>query len=67
MVVLLSPLASIVWMVSAAALVFLVLLGVAGARAGGAPVGKSVARVVFWGALAMAVTAGVGLLFGATV
>jgi VIT1/CCC1 family predicted Fe2+/Mn2+ transporter len=65
--VVLSPLASIVWTVSAAALVFLAVLGVLGARAGGAPVGKSVVRVVFWGALAMAVTAGVGLLFGATV
>ncbi|HEU4649904.1 MAG TPA: VIT family protein [Croceibacterium sp.] len=64
--VVLSPLDSIVWTVSAAALVFLAVLGVLGARAGGAPVGKSVVRVVFWGALAMAVTAGVGLLFGAT-
>lgn len=66
-VVLLSPPASIVWMVSSAAMVFLGLLGVAGAKAGGAPVGKSVARVMFWGALAMAVTAGVGLAFEATV
>jgi VIT1/CCC1 family predicted Fe2+/Mn2+ transporter len=65
--VVLSPAASIVWTVSAAALVFLALLGVLGARAGGARVGRSVVRVVFWGALAMAVTAGVGLLFGATV
>ena len=66
LVVLLTPLASIAWAVSGAALVFLAVLGVLGARAGGAPVAKSVARVVFWGALAMAVTAGVGLLFGAT-
>jgi VIT1/CCC1 family predicted Fe2+/Mn2+ transporter len=66
LVVLLSPRASIVWTVSAAALVFLAVLGVLGAKAGGAPMTKSVARVVFWGALAMAVTAGVGLLFGAT-
>ena len=64
--VVLSPSDSIVWTVSAAALVFLAVLGVLGARAGGAPVGKSIARVMFWGALAMAVTAGVGLLFGAT-
>ena len=66
-VVLLSPLSAIVWTVSAAALVFLAVLGVFGARAGGAPLGKSVVRVVFWGALAMAVTAGVGWAFGATV
>lgn len=62
--VLLSPLSLLVWTVSGAALLFLALLGVLGARAGGAPVGRSVARVTFWGALAMAVTAGVGALFG---
>lgn len=62
--VLLSPLDVVVWTVSGAALVFLALLGVLGARAGGAPVGRAVARVTFWGALAMAVTAGVGALFG---
>ncbi|MEI6197463.1 MAG: VIT family protein, partial [Verrucomicrobiota bacterium] len=44
----------------------LALLGAAAARAGGSPVRKSVARVTFWGALAMALTAGVGALFGAT-
>ena len=64
--VLLSPMNSIVWTVSAAALLFLAVLGVLGAKAGGAPMAKSVVRVVFWGALAMAVTAGVGLAFGAT-
>jgi VIT1/CCC1 family predicted Fe2+/Mn2+ transporter len=53
--------------VTAASLVFLALLGALGARAGGAPVVKGVARVVFWGALAMAVTAGVGKLFGTAV
>ena len=45
---------------------FLALLGALAARAGGSPVWKSVARVTFWGALAMALTAGVGALFGAT-
>lgn len=64
-VVLLSPLSSVVWAVSLAALVFLAALGALGARVGGSPVGKGVVRVVFWGALAMAVTAGVGLVFGA--
>lgn len=62
--VLLTPLDVVVWTVSGAALVFLALLGVLGARAGRAPVGRAVARVTFWGALAMAVTAGVGALFG---
>lgn len=50
--------------VAASSLVFLALLGYLAARAGGAPPLKSVARVTFWGALAMALTAGVGALFG---
>lgn len=63
----LAPLASLPVAVSAASLVFLALLGALGARTGGAPVAKGVLRVVFWGALAMAVTAGVGKLFGTAV
>lgn len=47
--------------------VCLVILGVLGARIGGAPVGRSVLRVSFWGALAMAVTGGIGSLVGAVV
>jgi VIT1/CCC1 family predicted Fe2+/Mn2+ transporter len=50
--------------VAAASLLFLALLGALAAQAGGAPIGRSVLRVVFWGALAMAVTAGIGALFG---
>lgn len=53
--------------VSAGALVFLALLGALGAQAGGAPVGRATARVVFWGACALALTAGIGRLFGAVV
>ena len=53
--------------VSAMSLAFLALLGVVAARAGGANVVASAVRVTFWGALAMAVTAGVGSLFGAVV
>jgi vacuolar iron transporter family protein len=56
----------IVW-VSVMSLAFLALLGVVAARAGGAKVGASAVRVTFWGALAMAITAGVGSLFGAAV
>jgi VIT1/CCC1 family predicted Fe2+/Mn2+ transporter len=63
----LAPLEALAVAVSAASLVFLAGLGALGARAGGAPVLKAVARVVFWGALAMAVTAGVGKLFGTVV
>lgn len=42
-------------------------LGALGARLGGAPVGRAVARVVFWGATAMAVTSGIGALVGTAV
>jgi VIT1/CCC1 family predicted Fe2+/Mn2+ transporter len=47
-------------------LVFLALLGGLAARAGGAGVTVGAIRVTFWGALAMAVTAGVGALFGSS-
>ena len=50
--------------VAGAALVALALLGAVSARAGNAPLVPAVTRVVFWSALAMAVTAGVGTLFG---
>lgn len=66
LLVLFVPLTSLVWTVSGSSLFFLALLGSLAARAGGSPVWKSVARVTFWGALAMALTAGVGALFGAT-
>ena len=45
-------------------LVFLALLGGLAVRAGGAEVAIGAIRVAFWGALAMAVTAGVGWIFG---
>ncbi len=60
----LTPLERVLIMVPAAALVFLALLGGISARAGGARVLAATARVTFWGAFAMAVTAGVGTLFG---
>ena len=50
--------------VSGSALLFLALLGAVSARAGGAPLLAAIMRVSFWGALAMALTAGVGELFG---
>lgn len=58
---------SLVVAVSATALVFLAVLGVLAAWVGGAPIIKSTVRVAFWGALAMALTALVGSLFGTTV
>jgi len=53
--------------VIAVTLVLLAILGALGARTGGASIGRGVARVVFWGALAMAVTFGIGHLFGTSV
>lgn len=67
LVVLAAPLGTLGLTVTAASLLALALLGLLGARAGGAPVLRSITRVVFWGALAMAMTAGVGKLFGTTI
>jgi VIT1/CCC1 family predicted Fe2+/Mn2+ transporter len=50
--------------VSVGSLVFLALLGMIGAKAGGADILKPTIRVTFWGALAMGVTAGIGAIFG---
>ena len=61
------PREALTWSVSVSSLIFLALLGAVAAHAGGSPVGRSVARVTFWGALAMALTALVGALFGSTV
>ena len=63
--VLIVPSASLVWTVSLCSLVFLALLSGLAARAGGSPIWLATARVTFWGALAMALTAGAGALFGA--
>ncbi|TAM94959.1 MAG: VIT family protein, partial [Rhizobiaceae bacterium] len=61
---LLLPQSILVVGVSAASLLFLALLGAIGARAGGAAASKAMLRVTFWGAIAMALTAGIGALFG---
>ncbi len=66
-VVLVAPESSLAIFVSVVSLVFLALLGVLAARAGGSSVLKSAVRVTFWGALAMALTALVGALFGTVV
>lgn len=60
LMVVISPGGAIVPIVSAASLGFLALLGAIGARVGGANVLRATARVTFWGALAMALTAGIG-------
>lgn len=61
---LICPVDILIPAVSVASLAFLGLLGAIGAKAGGANVPKAMMRVMFWGALAMALTAGIGALFG---
>ncbi len=61
----LVPEASLVASVAAGSLVSLAVLGALAARTGGAKVARGTMRVLLWGALAMAATAGVGALFGA--
>ena len=64
LVAIVGPAPALMWGVAASSLFFLALLGFLAARVGGAPVRASVVRVASWGALAMALTAGVGALFG---
>ncbi|KJS39855.1 MAG: membrane protein [Hyphomonas sp. BRH_c22] len=61
------PLGVLVPVEAAASLVFLALLGVVGAKAGGASIWRPTLRVTFWGALAMALTAGIGHLVGGVI
>lgn len=62
--VLVAPSGLLLPIVAAGSLFFLGTLGVLGAKAGGAKILKPTARVMFWGALAMALTAGIGTVFG---
>ncbi|TGU99871.1 VIT family protein [Mesorhizobium sp. M00.F.Ca.ET.151.01.1.1] len=65
--VLVSPAAWLAATVSVASLLFLAVLGAIGAKAGGANVLKATVRVTFWGAAAMALTAGIGALVGTAI
>ena len=67
LMVLISPNQNLIVIVSSASILFLILLGIVAARVGGASVWKGALRVGFWGAIAMAVTAGIGALFGAVI
>ncbi len=67
MVALLLPLGLVIVGVVAASLALLGLLGAIGAKVGGADVLRPTLRVLVWGAIAMAITAGIGMLFGAAV
>jgi VIT1/CCC1 family predicted Fe2+/Mn2+ transporter len=66
MVLIASP-KNLIGVVSVASLFFLMLLGALAARVGGASALKGAWRVGFWGALAMAITAAIGTIFGAVV
>ena len=63
----LAPERGLLFWVSGTSLIFLALLGAVAARVGGAGMLVGAWRVTFWGALAMAITAGVGALFGAAI
>ena len=67
LMVVVSPATMLVPIVSAASLGFLALLGAIGAKAGGANIPRATLRVTFWGALALAITAGIGKLFGTVI
>ncbi len=67
LMVVVSPTGTLVLIVSAASLGFLAFLGAIGARVGGANVLRGTFRVIFWGALAMALTSGIGKLLGTVV
>jgi VIT1/CCC1 family predicted Fe2+/Mn2+ transporter len=67
LMVVITPLAYLVPAVSIASLLFLAVLGAIGAKAGGADIARGVLRVTFWGAIAMAVTALIGRIFGTVV
>ena len=67
LMVVVSPTDVLVPVVSAASLGFLALLGAIGAKTGGASILRATARVTFWSALAMALTVGIGKLFGTVI
>jgi len=67
LVVVIAPATSLVVLVAGTSLFFLALLGALAAQAGGARILIGTVRVTFWGALAMAITAGIGALFGTVV
>ena len=67
LMIVIAPPTDLIAVVSVASLIFLITLGIVAARVGGANIWKGAWRVGFWGALAMAITAGIGKLFGTVV
>ncbi len=66
-IVAMSPTTTLMPAVAGGSIVCLALLGAVSAKAGGAPLGTATLRVTFWGVAAMALTAGVGALFGVAI
>lgn len=64
MVVLFAPLNNMIYILYFSALLFLIILGIMAAKAGGSSVSRAVIRVTFWGTAAMGITAFIGYLFG---
>lgn len=64
LVSLFAPLPHMVWLQYGFSILFLVLLGIVAAKAGGSSVAKGIMRICFWGTVAMGVTALAGYLFG---
>ena len=64
LVVFLVPVSILMWAVAGSSLLFLAVLGALAGNTGGSSILTASVRVTFWGALAMALTAGVGALFG---
>ena len=67
LVVVIAPPTRLVLLVAGTSLCFLALLGALAAYTGGARILIGIVRVTFWGALAMAITAGIGAWFGTVV
>ena len=65
--VIVGPAQHLVIAVSSASLICLAVLGAVGVKTGGANMFRATIRVTFWGALAMTVTAGIGLVIGKAV
>ena len=61
------PRDTLIYAVGVATLIFLGVLGAAGAKIGGAPLAKAALRVMFWGVVAMGITAAIGAVFGTTI
>lgn len=63
-IVFISPLQNMIYLLYGSALIFLIILGASSAKTGGSSISKAIIRIVFWGTMAMGITAIIGYLFG---